>query len=231
VLSNHDVPRTVTRYSRSQPDHLVETDWERARWAGEQPDLALGRRRARAAALLQLSLPGTAYIYQGEELGLEEVEDLPGDVRQDPTWFQTGFTDVGRDGCRVPIPWSDDAAPYGFSPLDAESDTWLPQPGHWAPHTAQAQQKDHGSFLALYRQALALRPQLWTTAAPVEWLDTPRDVLAFARDGVQCWVNAGAVDTELPAGMQVVLSSGPGVTGGVLPADTSVWLTEPGYDR
>ncbi|MEU4343274.1 alpha-amylase family glycosyl hydrolase [Nocardia sp. NPDC023852] len=231
VLSNHDVPRTVTRYSRSQPDHLVETDWERSRWAGEQPDRALGRRRARAAALLQAALPGTAYIYQGEELGLEEVEDLPGEVRQDPTWFQSGFTDVGRDGCRVPIPWSNDEAPYGFSPPDAEKDTWLPQPGHWAPHTVQAQHGDPGSFLTLYRQVLALRRQLWTTDEPVEWLETPHDVLAFARGGVQCWVNTGATDTELPAGMRRVLASGPGVTGGVLPADTAVWLTEPEHDR
>ena len=91
VLSNHDVPRTVTRYSRSQPTGLVESDWERARWAEEDADHELGRRRARACALLQLALPGTAYVYQGEELGLEEIEDLPDEVRQDPTWAAVRF--------------------------------------------------------------------------------------------------------------------------------------------
>ena len=115
VLSNHDVPRVATRYARSQPEHPIESEWERARWAGEQPDLELGRRRARAAALLQLALPGTAYVYQGEELGLEEFEDLPHDARQDPTWVQSQYTDVGRDGCRIPLPFSGDVPPYGFS--------------------------------------------------------------------------------------------------------------------
>ncbi|QSE91065.1 glycoside hydrolase family 13 protein [Rhodococcus pseudokoreensis] len=228
VLSNHDVPRTVTRYSRSQPDHLVETDWERARWALEEPNHDLGRRRARAAALLQLALPGTAYIYQGEELGLEEVEDLPDDVRQDPTWFQTGFTDCGRDGCRVPIPWSNDAVPYGFSPFDAEEDTWLPQPGHWAPHTAEAQAGHPESVLTLYRRALELRPDYFDTPHGVEWLDTPPGVLAFARGGVQCWVNTGTEPAALPGGSTVVLGSIAGITGGLLPSDAAVWLSEPG---
>ncbi len=102
VLSNHDVVRHATRYARSQPDHLVETDWEKARWTAETPDLARGLARARAAVMLILALPGTAYLYQGEELGLNEVEDIPGDRRQDPIWEQSGHTDVGRDGCRVP---------------------------------------------------------------------------------------------------------------------------------
>ena len=126
----------VTRYARSQPDHLIETDWERARWSAETADYGVGLRRARAAALMQLALPGTAYVYQGEELGLEEIKDLPDDVRQDPMWVQSGFTDVGRDGCRVPLPWANGVAPYGFSP-DADVTTWLPQPPHWSAHTAE----------------------------------------------------------------------------------------------
>lgn len=222
VLSNHDVTRTVTRYSRSQPDGLVETDWERARWAEEDADHELGRRRARACALLQLALPGTAYIYQGEELGLEEIEDLPDDVRQDPTWVQSGFTDVGRDGCRVPLPWSGSSVPYGFSP-NATTTTWLPQPGHWGSYTVAAQQDDPDSFLNLYRAALALRPIRWVDAGAVRWLAGPPGVLAFARGDVQCWVNTGDVGVDLPDGHDVLLASAPGV-GSVLPPDAAAWL-------
>ena len=144
VLSNHDVTRTVTRYSRSQPGHLIETDWERARWTEESADYVTGRRRARAAALMQLALPGTAYVYQGEELGLEEIEDLPDDVRQDPMWAQSGFTDVGRDGCRIPLPWANTVVPYGFSP-DTEAQTWLP--------TAAA-------LVSAYRRSAGRRPDV-----------------------------------------------------------------------
>jgi alpha-glucosidase len=225
VLSNHDVPRTVTRYARSQPSHLVETDWERARWATEPADHDTGRRRARAAALLQLALPGTAYIYQGEELGLEEVEDLPHDVRQDPTWVQSGFTDVGRDGCRVPLPWSDCVAPYGFSPCGSSASPWLPQPPHWSSHTADTQAADPNSFLTLYRSAVRTRRRLWENAGPVEWMSAPAGVLAFARGGAQCWVNTGADDTELPDNFTVALSSTVRVDR-FLPPDTAVWLLE-----
>lgn len=222
VLSNHDVTRTVTRYSRSQPDHLVETDWERGRWAEEAPDHALGLRRARAAALVQLALPGTAYVYQGEELGLEEIENLPDDVRQDPTWVQSGYTDVGRDGCRVPLPWSDGDVPYGFSP-DGQP-TWLPQPSHWSSFTAEAQDGDANSTLNLYRAALAARRRLWVDAGDLEWLQTPPDVAAFRRGGAQCWVNTGDVHVDLPPGATVVLASVPDVSTH-LPPDAAAWLT------
>lgn len=222
VLSNHDVPRTVTRYARSQPDGMVESEWERARWAEEEADHGLGRRRARACALLQLSLPGTAYVYQGEELGLEEIENLPDEVRQDPTWVQSGFTDVGRDGCRIPLPWSDLQPSYGFSPPDA-APTWLPQPAHWGGHSVAVQEQDRDSVLNLYRSALALRPPLWVGAGEVQWLASGDGVLGFARGAAQCWVNTGDTDVPLPRNSAVVLASGPGV-GTVLPPDTAVWL-------
>ena len=224
VLSNHDVPRTVTRYSRSQPDGLVETDWERARWGSEVADHDLGRRRARACVLLQLALPGTAYVYQGEELGLEEVEDLPDEVRQDPTWVQSGFTDVGRDGCRVPLPWSGSVAPYGFSPTSTA--TWLPQPAHWGAHTVSAQQGEPDSFLNLYRSALRARRSWWVDAGEVRWLDGDDSVLRLARGGAQCWVNTGSDDIELPEGCSILLASHPDVGPKLLP-DTAVWLREP----
>lgn len=223
VLSNHDVPRTVTRYSRSQPAGMVESDWERARWSEENADHELGRRRARACALLQLALPGTAYVYQGEELGLEEVEDLPDEVRQDPTWVQSGFSDVGRDGCRVPLPWSDSAAPYGFSPAGAAKEPWLPQPEHWGALAVAVQQADADSVLNLYRAALALRREHWVDAGDISWLDSGAGVLAFERNGTQCWVNTGSADIALPAQATVILVSGP-APDGVLPPDTSAWL-------
>lgn len=224
VLSNHDVPRTVTRYSRSQPTDLIESEWERARWLAETADHDQGRRRARAATLLQLALPGTSYIYQGEELGLEEVEDLPDEVRQDPTWVQSGFTDVGRDGCRVPIPWADTVVPYGFSPSGATSTTWLPQPPHWGAHTVEVQEADPDSFLNLYRAALSARPLLWEQGAEVHWLDLPQDVLAFVRGTSQCWVNTGSADVELPEGISVVVGSVPGISRH-LPPDAAAWLS------
>ncbi|PRC46069.1 alpha-glucosidase, partial [Mycobacterium sp. ITM-2017-0098] len=222
VLSNHDVTRTVTRFSRSQPGHLVGTDWERARWANEDPDHTLGRRRARAAALVQLALPGTAYVYQGEELALEEIENLPDDLRQDPTWVQSGFTDVGRDGCRIPLPWNETAVPYGFASTPGTA-TWLPQPEHWAEHSVQAQDRDPASTLNLYRDALKLRPSLWRGAGDVTWLDVAPNVAAFDRGGAQCWVNTGDDGVELPDGMTVVLASTSDVDGTLSP-DTAVWL-------
>ena len=223
VLSNHDVTRTVTRFARSQPMHLIETGWERARWADESPDHTLGRRRARAAALVQLALPGTAYVYQGEELALEEIEDLPDEVRQDPTWAQSGFTDVGRDGCRIPLPWTATSAPYGFAPDDGAV-TWLPQPAHWAEHSVEAQDRDPDSTLNLYRAALRLRPSLWRDAGSLTWLTVASDVAAFERGGTQCWVNTGDTAVTLPEAASVVLSSAPGVDQ-ALPPDAAVWLT------
>ncbi|MFB1299234.1 glycoside hydrolase family 13 protein [Mycobacterium sp. pW049] len=222
VLSNHDVTRTVTRFSRSQPDQLVETDWERARWAREEPDHELGRKRARAAALVQLALPGTAYVYQGEELALEEIEDVPDDLRQDPTWVQSGYTDVGRDGCRIPLPWKDTAPPYGFAG-DPAAVTWLPQPDHWAPHSVEAQERDSASTLSLYRDALELRPTLWRDAGDLKWLTAPDGVVAFERGASQCWVNISTADVDLPHGAVVVLASVPGVET-TLPVDTAVWV-------
>ncbi|MBB2990333.1 alpha-glucosidase [Mycolicibacterium iranicum] len=222
VLSNHDVTRTVTRFSRSQPEHLVDTDWERGRWSGEEPDHGLGRRRARAAALVQLALPGTAYVYQGEELALEEIEDLPDETRQDPTWAQSGFTDVGRDGCRIPLPWHDSGATYGFSTGSGAS-TWLPQPDHWGEHSVETQDADAASTLNLYRAALELRPSLWRGAGEVTWLQVTPDVAAFTRGAAQCWVNTGQAAVALPPGAVVALASAPGVDT-ELPPDTAVWL-------
>jgi len=199
VLSNHDVVRHATRY-------------------GGGP---VGIRRARAATLAMLALPGSAYLYQGEELGLENV-DVPEDQRQDPAWLRTHRD--WRDGCRVPIPWSGDAPPYGFGPGTGQP--WLPQPLDWADRTVAAEEQDPDSTLAFYKAALAARRKhAGETAEEIELLDAGADLLAFTRGGLTVVLNAGTDSAELPAG-DVVVASGE-LTGRLLPPDTAVWLTEP----
>ncbi|MEU6775464.1 glycoside hydrolase family 13 protein [Streptomyces sp. NPDC046759] len=222
VLSNHDVMRHASRYGRRAARRWVANE----RYEPEGPlDLELGVRRARAAALLMLALPGGAYIYQGEELGLPEVEDLPEAVLQDPVWERSGHTDRGRDGCRVPIPWSGRTAPYGFSPKGASAAPWLPQPADWAARTVEAQTGDQSSVLELYRAALRRRrehPALGD--GTLTWLDTPAGVLALRRDpGFVCVVNLSTEPYPLPDHTAILLSSEP-VEDGRLRPDQAVWL-------
>ena len=223
VLSNHDVVRHPSRYGR-RDDGTV--------------DLVLGRRRARAALLLEAALPGGFYVYQGEELGLEEVEDLPDEARQDPTWERSGHTERGRDGARVPLPWAGDAPPFGFVPDGSGATPWLPQPTTWAERTVERESGDPDSMLALYRAVLARRrehPALGDgpaapgggESAPVglTWRSAPDDeVLVFGREpGFVCAVNLSTSTVPLPAHERVLLASGPH-DDGVLPPDTAVWL-------
>ena len=220
VLSNHDVVRHVTRYGR------VDTSFDMGdRRIGEASDLALGERRARAAALLTLSLPGGAYIYQGEELGLAEVEDLPDDARQDPIWLRSDHTDFGRDGCRVPLPWSGTQSPFGFSPEGATGEPWLPQPSSWTDRTVQAEAARPDSMLALYREALHVRKDRKELGdGPMAWLPSTPGVLAFCRgDRFACVVNLAEQPVDLPLHKEVLVASDP-LVDGKLPQDTAVWL-------
>jgi alpha-glucosidase len=198
VLSNHDRPRHVTRYGGG----------------------ALGTRRARAAALLQLALPGAAYLYNGDELGLPDVE-LPDEALQDPIWERSGHTERGRDACRIPVPWSGTAPSYGFS---TRTGTWLPMPEGWGPLTAAAQDADPGSMLSLYRAALALRRTSDAAAGEsLEWLPAPEGCLAFRRPGgLVCLLNLSGAGVPLPEG-EVLLASAD-VSAGTLPEDAAVWL-------
>ncbi|MFE5793099.1 alpha-amylase family glycosyl hydrolase [Streptomyces sp. NPDC056503] len=220
VLSNHDVTRHVTRYGR--PDTSTAAG---IRQYNPVVDEDLGRRRARAAALLTMALPGAVYVYQGEELGLPEVEDIPADRRDDPIYHRTGGEDPGRDGCRVPLPWSGTTEPYGFSPADATTRPWLPQPSTWAHLTAAAQEHDPASMLTLYRTALTLRAAETSLGdGPAQWLTTAPDVLAFTRGtDFLCVVNLSATTVPLPSHTDVLLSSLP-LAGGLLPPDTAAWL-------
>ncbi|MEU3406915.1 glycoside hydrolase family 13 protein [Streptomyces sp. NPDC006670] len=291
VLSNHDVVRHVTRYGGG----------------------AQGLARARAAALLMLALPGSAYIYQGEELGLPEVTDLPAESRKDPAFrrrspagCRTEAAGVGvgsgvgagipagadgtpvgggptagadgradragagaapseaaalteaassggadgqdglRDGCRVPLPWSGDAAPYGFGP----GGSWLPQPEGWGGLSVAAQTGDPHSTLELYRAALELRRAMpglgaveagqggpadeWPGAGAgpavyargMRWCPAPEGVLLFTRPGFACTVNTRPTAVVLPSPGRPVLSSAPVETDGRtvrLPPDSCTW--------
>jgi alpha-glucosidase len=224
VLSNHDVTRHVTRYGRADTAFSFAD-----RRHGETLDLDLGTRRARAAALLTLALPGAVYIYQGEELGLWEIEDLPDAARQDPMWHRTAGADPGRDGCRVPLPWSGGEPPFGFSPTGAQTEPWLPQPGSWRDYSVEAQSEDPASMLELYRAALRLRrdePSLRSEREPLRWLPAPDGVLAFRRgDDVACVINLSDVPAALPDHNGVLLSSDP-LRDGLLPPNTGVWLRQ-----
>jgi alpha-glucosidase len=219
VLSSHDETRHVTRFGR--PDTGAATmGFDSAAPA----DPVLGLRRARAAALLTLALPGGAYLYQGEELGLPEVEDLPEELLQDPTWERSGHTARGRDGCRVPLPWSGDRPPFGFT-ADGVA-PWLPQPAAWRDRTVAAQRDDPSSTLSLYRAALRLRRRLPGLAGeePPAWRDLGEDVLAFDRaPAFRCVVNLSARPLPLAGEGRLVLASE--AVSDVLPPDTAAWLT------
>jgi alpha-glucosidase len=183
----------------------------------------LGLARARAATLLMLALPGSAYLYQGEELGLPEVLDIPDELRQDPRFHNSGGAARGRDGCRVPLPWSGSAAPFGFGPDGTTP--WLPQPAGWAALTVEAQRADPASTWSLYRDALRLRRELRLGLGELSWLDGPGpEVLAFSRPGLVCATNCGTTAVQLPHPYgELALASGPVPDPGVLPANTTTW--------
>jgi alpha-glucosidase len=219
VLSNHDVTRPVTRYGREDTAFA----FLKKRF-GVPTDPQMGRDRARAAALLVAALPGSLYIYQGDELGLPEVEDLPLELIEDPMHYRSGGIDPGRDGCRVPLPWSGDHPPFGFSPDGIE--TWLPQPADWRRLTVQAQEADPGSTLNLYRAAIRLRRELPELGdGPLEWIEgLGPGLLAFRRgDAFACVVNTGDDPVALPAHESVLLASSL-LDGSLLPGNSTAWL-------
>jgi len=206
TLSNHDIEREVTRYGGG----------------------ATGRARAEAMMLVELALPGAVFVYNGSELGLPNVDDLPDEVLQDPVWERSGHTDRGRDGCRVPIPWAGTTPPFGFT---RGTRSWLPIPPEWAELTVQAQLGRQDSTLSLYRSAIRLRgerPEF--DGDGLEWLPDAPGVLAFRRPGgLVCLLNTSSEPVALPPA-EPLLSSAP-VAGGLLPADAAVWLARtPGMD-
>jgi alpha-glucosidase len=210
VLSNHDTVRHSTRFGLKDPTTFpkgIGPD-------DEQPDAALGLARARAATLVALALPGSAYLYQGEELGLPEHTTLSDDARQDPTFFRTHGSEIGRDGCRVPLPWVSDRPGFGFSGArSAEAAApWLPQPESFGPLAADQQEGEEGSTLELYRAALAFRSAQRLGSGTLEWTDEhapDSGLLVFRNGNVVVLSNMGFASAPVPDGYAVVLSSGP----------------------
>ena len=229
VLSNHDVVRHPTRLALTVGNLQGHGVGPRTPGIG---DPATGLRRARAATALMLALPGSAYLYQGEELGLPEAIDLPDDARQDPTWFRTNGERYGRDGCRVPIPWEAGSPSYGFGPSDA---SWLPQPEEWTDYARDRQHDVPGSTLSMYRAALRLRREHALASGTLEWIETPDapDLVAFTNGALLVVANTSGTTVSLAqalpdehtaaAAAQPLLASGD-VARGILPADTTVWL-------
>lgn len=221
VLSNHDVVRHPTRYGLREPADASEKRgkaWLLSGGVDPVLDAELGLRRARAATLFMLGLPGSAYLYQGEELGLHEVADIPAQQRQDPAFHRNPGVDVGRDGCRVPIPWLAEGPSFGFG----SSESHLPQPEWFGPLAVENQVGDPRSTLSFYRNALALRHELQTVEG-LEWVASDPDVAHFRREGGwHVMMNFGLRSAELPPG-EVLIASG-SLEIGRLPGDTAVWL-------
>ena len=217
VLSNHDVVRHASRFGfppgTPRPNGIGAGD--------PQPDAPVGLRRARAASLAMLGLPGSAYLYQGEELGLPDHTSLDDHLRQDPTWWRSEYTQRGRDGCRVPLPWESDAPALGFSPTGA---AWLPQPETFQELARDRQLTDPDSTLQLYRSALRLRRAHALGRGSLRWLaGWPPGVLGYTNADVTVLANISAEPMALPSGT-VLVASEPLPESGLLPPDTTVWL-------
>jgi alpha-glucosidase len=225
VFNNHDVTRSVDRFDlglQNQQVNTFERQGDPAKF-----DIARGTQRARAGALLMLALPGGAYIYQGEELAVPEVRDIPEDRLTDPIWKMSGFKDRGRDGCRVPIAWSSSpAGAFGFSSNAAlqPDQAWLPQSPWWGSYSVESQVGITGSTHSLYTQALAIRKsEAGLGDGPMTWIDAGPDVIAFSRPGnFVCYVNFGD-PIEIPQGSEILLASRD-LSGDSIPTDTTVWL-------
>lgn len=222
VTSNHDVVRAPSRYGYSLKDQgKYALPGNGVGPNTPQPDEALGLRRARALAMLTLALPGSTYIYQGEELGLPEHTTMEDKYRQDPMFLRTKGEEIGRDGCRVPLPWKADAPSFGFGPSNK---TWLPQPTSYANYAVDRQEKQSDSTLNLYRNLLKLRHERALGDGQLHWVEADKDVLAFDNGDIRVVINLGEQTTALPSGSQVLLSSEALPEAGKLPASTAVWL-------
>ena len=225
VFNNHDVVRSVDRLDLGLTNNGESTFTRQGDPA--KFNIARGTLRAKSATLMTLALPGGTYLYQGEELGLPEVRDLPEDRLSDPRWKMSGYKDRGRDGCRVPLPWkSEPTGGFGFSTNDLlELDqAWLPMSPWMGNFSAESQAGVAGSTLTMYREALALRKlEEGLGDGPMTWIEAGKDVVAFSRPGnFACYINFGAA-IEIPAGATVLISSGP-LEGNSIPTDTAVWL-------
>lgn len=225
VLNNHDVVRSTSRFGyldvSARPNGIGPED--------PQPDMELGLRRARAAALLMLSLPGSAYLYQGEELGLPEHTTLAADDRQDPYFFNSDSGELGRDGCRIPIPWNAGNPALGFNSTGRR---WLPQPPEYKALALDQQRGVTDSTYELYRSALRLRRGLRLGTGSLAWVEGfpggPEEILGFVNRELVVVANTSDHSFVIPPEYSALLASQPLTSSGdghlELPPDTTVWL-------
>ncbi|MGB3732068.1 glycoside hydrolase family 13 protein [Microbacterium sp.] len=218
VLSNHDVIRHASRLALTADS--PQGDGIGPKSAGK-PDPVIGLSRGRAATTVMLSLPGSAYVYQGEELGLPEAIEIPDEFRQDPTWFRTDGERYGRDGCRVPLPWTADGRAFGFNETGA---SWLPQPDEWARFARDAEEGDESSALNLYKHLIAERRSRGLGTGSLVWEDAGADAVAFRRGELHVVANLGVEPVELGEGVTFVVQSEP-FSGSALPPNTAAWFT------
>lgn len=218
VTSSHDQVRIASRLGLTVPgDTPMGLDS-----TTEQPNEQLGLDRARALVMLTMLLPGALYLYQGEELGLPNNTTMEPRFRQDPRFFDSKGTMIGRDGERIPLPWKAKAPSFGFGPSDK---SWLPQPDSYSRYAADLQEKDKNSTLALYRRLIALRTQHALGTGKLQWFDAPRNDVLVARNGSVCvYINFGYAPLDLPAG-KIIAQSRPGIDKGTqLPGNAAVWI-------
>ena len=222
VLSNHDVIRHATRFAYNDGELPPQGDGISASFP--QPDEARGLRRARAATTFMLGLPGGAYLYQGEELGLPEHTTLDGKYRQDPTWFRTKGKRVGRDGCRVPLPW--EAGVGEANGFNTTGKSWLPQPENYKHLSRDKQRGVPGSTLELYKRLLKVRKANGLGAGDFRWAPEfeNEDSLAYVNKGIAVVANFGTNPVVLPKGEILVTSQVDLSADGYLEQDQTAWI-------
>lgn len=223
VLSNHDKVRHTTRMAMNNKiarhgDGIGPDD--------VQPDTKLGLTRGRASTLMMLALPGGVYLYQGEELGLPDNTMIAPHFRQDPTFYRTEGERIGRDGCRVPLPWTEDHDSFGFS---VTGQAWLPQPLDWAEYSREAQEKNPDSTLNLYKKALLLRKERNLGGGSFAWMPeySDGDVVAFVNGKTLVLMNMGTETVTIPTFPVLLNSEGFAGQDGYLEADHAVWMELP----
>ena len=219
VFSNHDVIRHATRFGLSEEINKNLPKWFRSADRESKINFDLGLARARAASMLILALPGSTYLYQGEELGMHEPLNIPSDQMQDPQWFRAEGS-ISRDGCRVPMPWTSTGPSFGFGPGGSH----LPQPEWFKDVNVEKQSGVEGSTLELYRKALKLRKGL-VTDEKLKWVKHPfnKNVVHFVRpNGWTCVTNFGTKPIKLPKGQLLLTTAN--LVDGKLPANATAWL-------
>ncbi|GAB2895929.1 glycoside hydrolase family 13 protein [Neomicrococcus lactis] len=243
VLSNHDTVRHSSRFGLSDP-----TTYPKGIAAeDEQPDEKLGWARGRAAAMIMLALPGSSYVYQGDELSLPEHTTLEHELRQDPSFFRTKGEERGRDGCRIPMPWDSTRPGFGFdvvatanADLEAEGGApaeaaasyspWLPQPESYRHYAADQQVGVEGSTFELYRELIELRRAEGLGMGTLEWAEInepEKGILAFTNGPITVLANTSSAPVDLPEGYAVKFASqDEAVYEGQLAADSAVWLEQ-----